>query len=188
MVITPPQATLADLENTPDDGRRYEIIDSRIVVSDSPGWEHQKVSGRILRHLDAWVEQRGPGQVVPGPVAIVLDQANVVLPDIVYASNANLRNIREGRYYGTLDIVVEVVSPTSKDHDTATKMFLYARAGMTEYWLVDPATRTIQILALVDGIYIPQKANDQGHCASVTLPGLVIEPDSIFGKAASDDV
>lgn len=154
------RATLADLENTPDDGRRYELIDGQIVVSDSPGWEHQKVSGRILRHLDAWVEQRGLGQVVAGPVAIVLDQVNVVLPDIVYASNANLRNIREGRYYGALDIVVEVVSPTSKDHDTITKMFLYARAGMTEYWLVEPLIPSFLILSLLDGIYIPQKAKE----------------------------
>ena len=55
------RATLADLENTPDDGRRYELIDGRIVVSDSPGWEHQKVTGRILLRADHWVEQGNLG-------------------------------------------------------------------------------------------------------------------------------
>lgn len=61
-----------------------------------------------------------------------------------------------------------------------TKVFRYARSGIREYWLADPTTWTLQVLALVDGIYVPQKANEQGHYASVLLPGLTIDPDSIF--------
>lgn len=180
MVATPPRAMLADLDDTPDDGRRYEIISGQIVVSESPGWEHQVVSGHVLRLTDGWVERHDLGEVVPGPVAIVLDEANVVLPDIVYAATANLANIGEGRYHGAPDLIVEVISPTSRTHDAVTKMFRYASCGVPEYWLVDPTTRTIQILSLVDGIYVPPKADDQGHFASVVLPGLTVDPTAIF--------
>ncbi len=176
----PRAATLADLDDTPDDGRRYELISGQIVVSESPGWEHQVVSGHVLRLTDGWVERHDLGEVVPGPVAIVLDEANVVLPDIVYAATANLSNIREGRYHGAPDLIVEVISPTSRNHDAVTKMFRYACCGVPEYWLVDPFARTIQILSLLDGIYVPQKANADGRLASVVLPGLTIDPAAIF--------
>ena len=120
-------------------------------------------------------------------MAVVLDESNVVLPDVVYAATATLRNIREGRYYGAPAIIVEVVSPSSPSYDTVTKVFLYAGVGVPEYWLVDPAIRSFLILSLVDGIYVPQKANDQGHYASVALPGLMIDPDTIFSCKGADD-
>lgn len=180
MVAATRRATIADLDAMPDDGRRYELIDGEIIVSAAPSWIHQQVVGNLYLLLRAWVDPHALGQIALAPVDILLSESSAVQPDLVYASTLNLTNIRLGRFHGAPDLAVEVISPTNRDHDTVTKMFRYAQSGILEYWLVDPMTRTIQILALVDGIYVPQKANDKGHYASVVLPGLVIDPEAIF--------
>ena len=180
MVAATRPATIADLDNMPDDGRRYELIDGEIIGTAAPTWPHQRAARAIFLLLDTWVEQRRLGAVQFAPFDIVLADQTVVEPDVFVLLSASLRNIRDGRYFGVPDLAVEVISPTNRDIDTVIKMFWYARSGIREYWLADSATRTIQILSLVDGIYVPQKANDHGHYASVALPGLMIDPNIIF--------
>ena len=182
MVATPVRATIADLDAIPDDGRRYELIDGEIIVAAAPTWQHQLASRAIFRLLDAWVQQHASGEVMYAPFDIVLDTEIVVEPDIFFLSTAHLINLREGRYYGTPDLAVEVVSPTSQGYDAVTKMFRYAQAGIPEYRLVDPIARTFLILTLGEGnIYVPQDSGAEGRLASVVLPGLAVDPTTIFG-------
>ncbi len=180
MVAATRRATIADLDAMPDDGRRYELIDGEIFVAAAPNWQHQFTSRAIFRLLDAWVQQRALGETMYAPFDILLNDEVVVEPDVFVLTHANLPNLRSGRFHGAPDLAVEVISPTNRDYDTVTKMFRYAQSGIWEYWLVDPAPRTVLILSLIDGIYGPQKANDQGHYASVVLPGLVVDPETIF--------
>lgn len=188
MVATTRRARIADLDAMPDDGRRYELIDGEIFVAAALSWLHQQVVGNLHLLLRAWVDPRSLGQIALAPIDILLSESSAVQPDLVYASTSNLAKIRSGRYHGAPDLAVEVVSPTNRDHDTVTKLFRYAQSGVREYWLIDPAFRTVLILSLIDGIYVPQKANDQGHYASVVLPGLMIDPDAVFIPATLDNV
>ncbi|CAA9573894.1 MAG: hypothetical protein AVDCRST_MAG33-2831 [uncultured Thermomicrobiales bacterium] len=181
MVASPVRATLADLANTPDDGQRYELIDGEIIATAAPTWRHQQVVGNLHLLLRLWVDPRSLGEVALAPVDIILSTSMSVQPDLVYVSAANLVNLRDGRYYGTPDLAVEVISPTNQSYDTVTKLFRYARAAIPEYWLVDPTAGSVLILSLVDGIYVPQTANDQGTVASVVLPGLSVDPAAVFG-------
>ena len=183
MVATPQRATLADLDATPDDGQRYELIDGEIVVAAAPNWKHQRVSRAIFMLLDAWVEQRGLGAVQYAPFDVVLDEFTVVEPDIVFISTAKIANVR-GKYYGVPDLAVEIVSPTNASHDTVTKMFHYARAGIPEYWLVDPGAQTFLVLSLTDRIYAPVTPGVDGRLASKVLPGLIVDPTPLL--AAGD--
>ena len=180
MVAATRRATFADLDAMPNDGRRYELIDGEIFVSAAPSWIHQQVVGNLHLLLRAWVDPRSLGQIALAPVDILLSDSSAVQPDLVYASTPNLTKIRSGRYHGAPDLAVEVLSPTNREYDTVTKLFRYAQSGVREYWLIDPTYRTAQILSLIDGIYAPQKANEQGHYASIVLPGLMIDPEAIF--------
>lgn len=180
MVAATRRATIADLDAMPDDGRRYELISGEIFVAAAPNWQHQFTSRAIFRLLDAWVQQRALGEAMFAPFDILLNDETIVEPDVFVLTHANLPNLRSGRFHGAPDLAVEVVSPTNRDHDMVTKMFRYAQNGVREYWLIDPATRAVLILSLIDGIYVPQKANDQGHYASVVLLGLLIDPEAIF--------
>lgn len=185
MVATPVHVTIADLANTPDDGQRYELIDGEIVVSPAPSWKHQQTVGNLYLLLRHWVDARRLGEVALAPIdVLMLNETVVVQPDLVYVSTANLSNIRDGRYFGTPDLVVEVVSPTSQSYDAVTKMFRYAQAGIPEYWLVDPIARTFLILSLGDGnVYVPQRSGTGGPLTSVVLPGLTVDPAMIFPAA-----
>lgn len=180
MVAATRRATIADLDAMPDDGRRYELIDGEIFVAAAPSWQHEFTSRAVFRLLDGWVQQHVLGETMFAPFDILLNDETIVEPDIFVLTKANLPNLQSGRYHGAPDLTIEVVSPSNRDYDTVTKMFRYAQSGVREYWLVDPAIRTVQILSLVDGIYVPQKANDRGHYASVVLPGLVVDPETIF--------
>lgn len=182
MVATPIRATIADLENMPNDGRRYELIDGEIIVSAAPTWEHQQTVGNLHLLLRHWIDARRLGQVALAPIDIVLSETIVVQPDLVFVSTSRLANLRDGRYHGTPDLAVEVVSPTSQGYDAVTKMFRYAQARIPEYWLVDPVARTFLVLSLGEGnIYVPQRTGTDGRLASVVLPGLMVDPATVFG-------
>ncbi len=181
MVATPRAATIADLHAMPDDGQRHELIDGEIIVTASPSWVHQQAVGNLHLLLRAWVDPRSLGQVALSPIDIVLSETTVVQPDLLFVSNANLSKLSQGRYRGTPDLAVEVISPSNQNYDAVTKMFRYAQAGIPEYWLVDPIARTFVILSLGAGnIYVPREPDTAGQLASVVLPGLTIEPAALF--------
>jgi Uma2 family endonuclease len=181
---SPRRATIADLERTPDDGRRYELIDGEIVVAAAPLWPHQYAVRAIFRLLDGWSGQHQPSEAMFAPYDIDLDGRTVVQPDAFVLLGANVQGIDpSGRFHGVPDLVVEVLSPTDRSRDTVTKLYHYGRVGVPEYWIVDPILRTLDVLALSGGPggqYIPQAPDDQGHVASVVLPGLTVDPAPLF--------
>ena len=54
---------------------------------------------------------------------------------------------------GAPDMVVEILSPSTRRHDRVIKYRLYQRAGVREYWIVDPDNKTVQVFRLEDGRY-----------------------------------
>ena len=80
MVAVPRKATLADLDATPDDGRIYELLNGEIIVSATPGWQHQVVSQMLNRLIDGWVVQHETGIALASPVDVVLDGQNALQP------------------------------------------------------------------------------------------------------------
>ena len=72
---------------------------------------------------------------------------------------------------GPPDLVVEVLSPGTREIDLARKMALYAKYGVPEYWIIDPETETTRILFLVDGVNEEQRADDLGRMHSCVLTG-----------------
>ncbi len=174
-------ATIEDLDRTPDDGRRYELIDGEIVGSAAPTWAHQYALRSTFRLIDEWTQRLGLGEAMVAPFDIVLGPTRVVEPDVFVLPPDYLDHIRpDGKYGGTPLLVVEVLSPTNRTHDTVTKLYHYARAGIAEYWQIDPVTRDADILRLEDGQYAPQEPDDSGRVASVVIPGLAIDPATLF--------
>ncbi|HEV2528514.1 MAG TPA: Uma2 family endonuclease [Thermomicrobiales bacterium] len=183
VAVTQPKqpATIADLDRTPDDGRRYELIDGEIVVSAAPTWAHQYALRSTFRLVDEWTQRLSLGEAMVAPFDIVLSPTRVVEPDVfVLPSDVDAHLRADGRYDGVPLLVVEVLSPTNRTHDTVTKLYHYARAGIAEYWQVDPIARTVDILRLDDGQYVPQEIDEAGRVASVVIPGLVVDPTTLF--------
>jgi Uma2 family endonuclease len=96
--------------------------------------------------ISANVKQNGLGAVYHGPVDVRLTKFDVVVPDLMFL-RADRRYLYTGRQAvdGAPDLIVEVLSPSTRSRDLTTKMDLYAQSGVLEYWVVDPATSGVTI-------------------------------------------
>ena len=154
-LVGPPQGrwTYADYAALPDDGNRYEIIAGVLYMTPAPGAGNQSVSARLVTFLVTHVEFAGLGRVFAVPVDVELAPDTVVQPDIVVVLSANLDRITPSRIIGAPDLVVEILSPGTTGYDRREKQDAYARAGVGEYWIVDPGAQTVELLTLEQGGY-----------------------------------
>jgi Uma2 family endonuclease len=139
--------TYDDLAALPDDGRRYEIIEGSLFEMPAPSWVHVAIVMNLIGLLLPIVQSLG-GQLATAPVDLFLPGADPVEPDILAILPGSLA-IAGGRgVQGPPDVIVEVLSPSNRTHDLLTKRALYGRAGVREYWIVDPEARTVEVLTL----------------------------------------
>ena len=157
-----------------DDDQRYEIIDGSLLpMTPGPDTWHQSWVGEIYMIFQSHLKTRKLGKVFLSPVDVVLDEENTIQPDLVFVSNANLNIIQKRAIFGAPDLLVELVSPSSVRRDRQVKRDLYARFGVQEYWIGDPAKRTLEILNLQAGRYdLHCRAEGKGKLSSLVLPGL----------------
>ncbi len=138
--------TYEDYRQLPDDGKRYEIIEGELYVTPSPTTQHQRVVFELAKWLDSFVRGRSLGEVLIAPLDVVLSEHTVVQPDIVFVSAERLDRVRENGIFGAPDLVVEVVSASTRERDAGLKKRLYLRSGVVEYWLVDPEEGTLTVV------------------------------------------
>jgi len=148
MSTTTQRWTSADLEKLPDDGTRYEIIDGELFMSPPPHLYHQGVCTDLSGMLWYWNDNALLGRVLDG-AGLTLDIDEVVIPDIIWISNERLKtavgaDVKIGQMP---ELVVEVLSPgkTNEKRDRVTKLALYSRRGVDEYWIVSWQARSIEI-------------------------------------------
>lgn len=159
-----------------DDEQRYEIIDGELILSPAPSTRHQAISLELVLRMNAWVGERNLGQVFYAPVDVVLNDDEVVQPDILFIRRENAGIVGERAIHGAPDLAVEILSPSSVRLDRHRKRALYERAGVREFWLVDPANRVIEVFGLREGGYeLASFAAEQGQVASGVLEGFVAE-------------
>ncbi len=124
--------------------KRFELINGEIYLLASPSFRHQIIVFELAKHLDSHLHGR-PCRTLTAPFDVRLfgyatkfsENPNVVQPDVVVI--CDLENITEGgKYEGIPELLVEVLSPSTKGKDLITKLDLYQRSGVREYWIVDP--------------------------------------------------
>lgn len=122
----------------PNDGKRYEIIDGELFVTPSPLTRHQRVVTNLVYYLVDFVKKHDLGVVYAAPLDVVFSPYDVVEPDLLYVSKARLDVVTEKNLQGAPDLAVEVLSESTAKIDRTTKLKLYARFGVREYWIIDP--------------------------------------------------
>jgi len=139
-----------------DENERAEIIGGEVFMMAPPSRAHQKVSGEIFRQLANYLEGK-KCEVYHAPFAVRLfeqdsdtpdDVDTMVEPDISVVCDKN--KLDKHGCKGAPDMVVEILSPSTRRHDRLVKLGLYQRAGVKEYWIVDPENKAIQVF-LQDG-------------------------------------
>lgn len=141
--------TVADLENMPDDGHRYELVDGALLVTPAPNTRHQSCVAQLLVILGTAAAGTDV-KVLPAPYDWVAGPSTLFQPDVVVARRADLGPKRLER---PPLLVIEVLSPSTRRIDLATKRMAYADAGVAAYWLVDPDVPSLTVLELEAGQY-----------------------------------
>lgn len=134
---SPTKLTYNDYAKIPYDGKRHEIIDGRHNINAIPFPRHQAVSRHIGFQLYEQIELTGLGQVINSPIDLQLSNFDVVQPDLVIVLTSN-RIVDEINIKGVPNLVIEILSPSNRKHDTELKKHLYEQFAVPEYWIVDP--------------------------------------------------
>jgi Uma2 family endonuclease len=178
--------TYDDLLTLPDDGRRYEIIEGELYEMPAPTLVHALTITKIISLLIPLLDRLG-GQWLTAPLDVFLPGANPVQPDVIAILPGNAAKLVPRGIEGPPDLVVEVLSPSNRGHDLLTKRSLYARAGVREYWIVDPEAKTLEILTLDrDALHSFTVASGDAVPISPLLGSLAVSTASLFPDIDED--
>ena len=148
-VVIGRELDLDDLYNTPDDGNRYEILDSALVMTPAPSRSHQRALLRLAVLLHEPARAKG-FEVFPAPFAWRIGPGQVPEPDVIVAAP---EATSERAVEGPPVLVIEILSPTGQARDLDAKRRVYAEGGANFYWIVDPAVPSLTVLRLVGEVY-----------------------------------
>jgi Uma2 family endonuclease len=186
-VMAPPALvrplTYDDLAAMPDDGKRYELINGELFELTGPTPKHQWSAGGLYDRLKHFVGQHELGLVYFAPIDVLFTPHDVVQPDIVYVSRERLSIIRAQRIEGAPDLLMEVLSPSTRRRDVITKAAVYATFGVREYWFADPEQESILVQTARGGVFVPVESSD-GIARSLLLPGFEVKPAEVFAMPA----
>lgn len=190
MAIAQPQFTVDDLERLPEDGSRYEVIDGELYVTAAPHSDHQAALDRIIQAFLNWRSVTRLGWSVSG-AGIKFDRNSGVVPDFCWFSKERFSvavinpesDVRDGKYYAAPDLAVEILSPgrENEERDRVTKLTLYARRGVHEYWIVDRFSETIDVYRRdTDALVLATTLTMRDTLESPLLPGFALSVAQVF--------
>jgi Uma2 family endonuclease len=176
--------TYDDYVHFPDDGKRHELIDGEHYVTPSPNARHQRISGTLHGLIWTWLQAHPVGQLFYAPFDVVFSEFDVVEPDLLYLSNERAAQALTPLHVrGVPELVIEVASKGTRRRDETVKRALYERAGVSEYWVVDPEIDVIRIYRREDACFgrpleLSREADDV--LTTSLLPGLELPLARIF--------
>lgn len=174
--IHPGEFTVDDIDATPDDGMRYELVDGTLFVTPVPYPLHQHAVGELLYRLY-------PGcpdhlQLFVGPLEFRPTQKRSLQPDLLVVRREDVgpRYIQRPP-----QLLVEVLSDVTRSKDLVLKRALYAEAGVPVYWVFDPDVPQLTVLRLDGDKYVEQAVVSGSAAYEADLPYPVrIVPDEII--------
>jgi len=169
--LFPPQGTWTEREYLAINANRVvEFSEGTIEVLDMPTTTHQMIVAFLYGALLSYVSPGRLGRVLFAPLRVKLWEGKFREPDIVFMLQENSGRIGN-EYWQGADLVMEVVSDDDRRRDLEIKRDEYARAGIREYWIVDPQLERVSVLALEKDSYRLHGEFTRGQTANSPLLG-----------------
>ncbi|XID90665.1 Uma2 family endonuclease [Paenibacillaceae bacterium WGS1546] len=180
-IIREQPVTYDDYAAMPDDGDRYEIIDGVLeLMSPGPMTIHQAVSRELFLFLQSC---RSDYEIYYAPIDVILSRTNVLQPDILMIHRSRLEIVKPHGIEGAPDLVVEILSPSTRKRDKVIKANAYAKHQVSEYWLVDPGARTLEQYELIEAHYeLAELYAEEDRVSSDKLPCVSFVLGEIFNE------
>jgi Uma2 family endonuclease len=178
------------LEGSYEGVPRVELSNGHLDVLPMPSVLHQMILALLYDLLKDFTKVHAPGQVLFSGTRIRMKNGGYRDPDLVYLRAKHLGRQAQ-KYLKNADLVMEVVSPDPNDveRDWDIKPREYARAGIREYWIIDPQKKVIRVLKLrgksyrVHGDFKPGE-----HATSALLPGFSVAVDEVLAPPGSESL
>jgi Uma2 family endonuclease len=178
--------TYDDYARLPEDGNRYEVIHGVLYVTPAPNFKHQFVIMSLAASFHRFLAEGELGVVLTAPFDILLPMgiASPVEPDLMVFRAGNVPDWEAKNFAGVPDLVVEVLSPSTRSRDRRIKLRAYEEAGVPEYWLVDPALRSIVVYGREAGSGFVERCRGAvgERVTSAVLPGFELEVARLFPR------
>ncbi len=186
MTTTPTtvKLTYEDYVSFSDDGKRHELIDGEHYVTPAPLTKHQRISSNLLAAIHHHCQHTKHGRVFSAPTDVVFTETDVVQPDLLYIATERGHLITRENIQGSPDLIVEILSDSTRRRDERLKRNLYEQHGVKEYWIVDPELDSVKLYCLHNGHYAtPQELSTEQSQATLTtplLPGFFLSLSDLF--------
>ncbi len=178
--------TYDDYVTWPDD-ERWEIIDGEAyAMTPAPVLRHQTISLTLSYFVKDHFRGK-PCKPFFAPTDVVFDETNVVQPDLLVVCDPH-KTSNEKNIQGAPDLVVEVLSPSTRLKDRREKKLLYERFSVREYWIVYPDDELVERFTLVNGQFISAIFNWNETLPSSAFPELRIPLWEVFEKDEPTEV
>ena len=135
--------TISDYLALPED-ERWELIDGHLYRMAAPATDHQVLLGELYYRIRNCIESCGEDCLIlaaPTDVQLDMDDRTIVEPDLIVL--CDLKKLQKKRIAGAPDLLVEILSPSSRSRDMILKNRKYRKAGVREYWIVDPEEKCV---------------------------------------------
>ncbi|MFA5354316.1 MAG: Uma2 family endonuclease [Thermodesulfovibrionales bacterium] len=176
--------TYQDYCGWPDE-ERWEIIDGVAYnMSPAPTVKHQRIVGQLLRKAADGFEARGCSLFI-APTDVVLDDFNVVQPDVFVVCDKN--KITEKNIQGAPDLIVEVISPSTGVKDKRGKRNLYEKVGVKDYIIIFPEEEMVEWYRLEEGRYSTPQIFDWDETMTLESFDMELNLWEIFGKEKAQE-
>jgi Uma2 family endonuclease len=155
-----------------DEDAWAELVQGEIVMMTPASNAHQSLLYWLSTILGRYVQLHNLGWLGLAPFAMRLEEKTVREPDLLFVSTEHLERVKETYLDGPTDLVIEIVSPESIARDWGDKFYEYQRAGIPEYWLIDPQTGRAEFYQLdSSGRYRPVAPDADGVYRSQMVRG-----------------
>jgi len=164
---------------------RYQLINGEVFQMASPTVSHQGVLMELSLQFGNWLRGK-PCQVFAAPLDVRLfpkkDKSDntVVQPDLLVVCDKN--KLSKGSVDGAPDLVIEIVSPSNTHSEIFLKFQYYLKAGVREYWVIDPEKKKVQVNIYDNGHYLSTTYGKSDHIAVTVLPGLNIALEDLWAR------
>jgi len=184
MITKTKPLTIADWDAMPyRDGNRYEIIEGELFVSCSPGLTHERVLFKLILLIGNFLETSPIGEAVANSGVILSDVSGVIPDLLIFLNKQRDKIISNDRIKGAPALVIEILSPgaTNIRRDRVTKLQLYAKHGVPEYWIVDPPNMTLERYVRQGAfLVLLETLENEDTLSTTTLPGFSCRVSEIF--------
>jgi Uma2 family endonuclease len=171
------------LQMDKENEHRLEYFNGEVVYLESPSVEHQRVLLNIAAEFRNYFRGK-PCEAFISPLDLWLINKEKALnvkvqPDLMVICDK--AGLKENAYYGVPALIIEIISPSNKNHDRIRKYSTYMEFGINEYWMVNPELKTVEVYTLEKGEYKQAAIYKSDDCAvSQTFKELKIHLDEIF--------